>query len=621
MVRVNARSRHRPAGRVCPFELSSLGWMRLAGMALMLIVLTGWMFPRARLWGVHALAFQHPVVSVGLFLMAALMLTPLGGRIVALTCRVTARWRLPRGVWIALALLGFVLLRVQEPLFGDGQALLRHLETIGRLDARRLPWVDIGQGRWAEPLETFLHETVFRVAVTFHPPVSADFSPEQDELEVHAERTWFFETGRWTYILLSATAGALLILLLLRFAKRMLPESARAVFLLGVFGTGAMLTFFGYVEDYAWTSLAVAGCVLSALEDMAMPRWPWRTLIWWATALAMHVMTIFLLPLIVYVLLVRHVSVIRDARYGKPTIRIALILFALAVVFVSILFGFAPPPIRRYVLPLTGVAPYQGYPLLSLGHAIDLVNLLLLVVPVIALAGASALSPRDDPKHDLRVLQLASAGGIGFLLLFDPALGASRDWDLCSVALWPMIVAGVWLLAKHEWGTRRDALLASLAAGMLLIPVPLVLVHANTESEVARLRAVLIHDPARSAYGWENLGAYYRRVHDYDHAIEALQHAVAVDVNPHYKLNLATELRRGGRLEEAEPIYFAAAQMRPDYVKHLLLLAQSYARRGDSGKVAEVVRRINELEPGNPIYARLLSQLDSIAATSQSVQN
>ncbi len=617
--------------------------LRIAGAVLFALVCAGWAFSDARWWGVHHLAFLPPILSVVLLACAGVMLFPIGGKIVERFQNAFAgAAKVNRYVWVAVALIVFVVLHVREPLWGDAQLLLDHLVTLGRLESRFIPSVDKGSVHWTEPGENLLHENVFRLVAQFHPPAEGEAQADPEDDAVRGEQAWFFEAARWTYIGLSALAGALLVLLGVRFARKMLPPESRPVLLLTMLSASGMLLFCGYVEDYSWTALAVCACMLFALEESAeSTRWPIKTLIVYGMAVAFHLMSLLFLPAIILLV------VTKQSREGSPIRRVVYSRWFVpafaglcALGYVLVFFG----PGLHYLISPFAADSKDGYSFFSGRHLADVGNLVLLcaalpcaallgkaesrkqkteteppLVPPYSKGGESA--PPDPPagggeslgtrRGGERVLQVAAVCGLAFVMFMNPGLGAARDWDLFSVVFWPLIVLAAWKLSRVTTA-RRSELLAIIAGFALLIPIPYLLVNARTQSELARCESVLRLDPTRAAaYGWESMAAYYRRQGDDENTLRTLKYCVQVDANPRYRLKLAGELRRMGRLDEAEPLYLEAARARPDKdAKYLLFLLQSYAKRGQRDKLLPLARTMVELQPDDPVFTKLLKDLE-----------
>ncbi|HEY3294496.1 MAG TPA: hypothetical protein VGL38_03595 [bacterium] len=673
-----------PSGSESSDRRSFLVPLRIAGAILLVLVCIGWVFPSARWWGVHHLAFLSPPVSILLLLSGGFFLTPwsvpLMRRVVDLARKIPPAQ--PLWVWAAVAFALFLLLRVQEPFMGDGQLLLTHLVTLGRLEARLIPSVDKGSVHWTEPFEYELHENAFRLVAKFRPPPDRPDDIDVDDNLISAEKTWFFEAGRWSYIVLAAIAGALLVLLAVRFARKMLPENSRAVFVATLLCGGGVLLFFGYVEDYAWTALAICAVALFAIEESADgSRWPLKTLLAYAVAVGCHLLTLVFLPAVALLVLLKQSGeeglLWRAVRWRWF---VAAMAVAAVLTYVVVFYG---PGLHYMLSPYPTDSP-DGYSLLAGRHWWDMLNVLLLCV---ALPGGAALlksqkaqmpkSQKEDWRLETRdvrrdcdselgaslsgtlssldfasrplspgpppssrskdfphppcipptkvggkegkgeqkaaffasrVLQVMGVCGGAFVFIISPDLGAARDWDLLCLGLWPLVVLGAWKLAQMAEGRRVDVL-AVIVGFALLVPVPYVLENAFARSEVARSEMILGLEPARAAYGWESVAAYYRREGDAPNAIRAVKAAMALDENPRYKLNLAEELRLAGRLEEAEPLYIAAASARPDLAKYLLFLCKAYAKRGQSDRILPLVKIMVELQPENPVFTKLLESL------------
>ena len=116
---------------------------------------------------------------------------------------------------------------------------------------------------------------------------------------------------------------------------------------------------------------------------------------------------------------------------------------------------------RLHVLALDGVENgWQSYTLVSFSHALDLLNLCVLLSPFAPILGIIALLRRNPLSRTERLLLVAAAGGLVFVLLVTPNLGMSRDWDLLAGFCLPAVVrAGTVLgndLLDAILGKRHD---------------------------------------------------------------------------------------------------------------------------------------------------------------------
>ena len=140
--------------------ITAIWWFGVATLALSVLAL---LVPEWRLWAVHQFAFMHLALAVPLLLLAALLLSPYGIRIVE---HEALRKFSIKPKLLAVAVFGiFMLLSVHGSLLGDGQLCLTRLAHIGDMAESNEA---IPPGRFCsqkEPGTMLLHEGAFRVAL------------------------------------------------------------------------------------------------------------------------------------------------------------------------------------------------------------------------------------------------------------------------------------------------------------------------------------------------------------------------------------------------------------------------------------------------------------------------
>jgi hypothetical protein len=580
--------------------------LRYTGFGLLVAIVAGWIFPGARLWSVHFLAFLPTAFSLVLIAIAVVLMSPLGARVVASLSRALQPFtKVNVWVWVALSVVVFIGMRESEPLLGDGQLLLRHLAQIGQVEAHGYEWTDEGFMSWREPLETLIHERGFRAVAGFHPPPIEHMSSDPDAAESQAEYGWFFEAARWSYIVLSTLAGGLFLFALIRFCKTVLAPEARAVFFLAMLCGGIVIVFFGYAEDYSYTALAIVATLLLGIqESLSAKKWPvWTLAAFGATALC-HLGALYLLPAVLMLVLTKQ---------GVSGKIVRWIPWAF-VVASAIGYVLAQPLVKElHILPISPVGAKDGYSILTLARVVDILNLLVLIAPL-SIFAFWKMPGHAKHKSTYQFLRVAAVGGIGLMLVFNPELGAGRDWDISGLMVLPLLVLAAWSLSQRREMFSHTAI-ATLAAIVLLTIVPFAAVNAQTQRSLARFETLLHLDHDRSSNGWEILAAYYRRQDDHTQAIRALQNALEVEPdNPRFQLNLAGELRKAGRLAESEPLYLEAARARKGYAPRLLLLCRSYNERGDNQAALRVARELVVLSPDTPHAAKVVASLEKDSA-------
>ena len=386
----------------------------------------------------------------------------------------------------------------------------------------------------------------------------------------------------------AVTAGLLPILcgiaaaaLLFGIASEISPRSgSRAAVFAVLITMGISQLYFGYIESYPPTSVAILAYLWPGLRrarDADHPLWLAAV---FAITISFHLATVFLAPSYLYLLL-------RDKR--PILLRAGLALLPLATAAgILILLGYEPSRwLGAFKLAARAAGPGHGpaalakpYGALSLGHAWDLLNAILLAFPVPALLLLAAAAGRaadrrktpgapppseaaapTPPRRDAAAMFLAAAALPGLLLVIALVLPVppAQDWDLTATLLIPLAVLGVKVgcsIAKNPLRGMRGVALALLGAGALL---SFVLVNANESSGLRRYETI-IGPGARitaygRAYGNELLATYDIERKDYASALVHAGRALEAEpTNPRYWTKKGAALYELGRFDEAIPI-------------------------------------------------------------------
>ncbi len=569
--------------------ITAIWWFGVTTLVLSVLAL---IVPEWRVWAVHQFAFMHLALALPLLLLAAVLLSPYGIRIVEhnLWRRISIKPKVLAAVVFGV----FILLSVQGSLLGDGQLCLTRLAHIGDMleSNERIP-----PGRFfsqKEPGTMLLHEGAFRVAMELFGP---DIKVEQGRAgqQARVERQLKYRVlAMWCYRILSAIAGVLLALLLLRFVRER-KELEPSVFWLMILSCGGWLAYFGYVENYAWVTLAIILFLIAGLKAMEPPRTiPILPMMLFALAVAMHFMAIVLLPALMYLLWTMHFEQ-RDQEMNDHTAQFKRMKLLIIVFLALGLLGYLYVKGWRgwiSVLPLLPMWVKDGYALFSIRHVIDLINLLWWScgAAVIALVLTRRNSDGIRTNNQENFLLLAAGASAFFAAVFSPNLGMARDWDIVTAALWPMLFYGAWRFSQLEFdAVQLPRLRASLLAIIILILVPAVVVQTVESSAIAHFRALLNIDASRSGYGWENLALYYQKTGELDKRVEAWEKAVASEKNPRYMHNLAEAYKLSDKINEASYYAMEAARADKEYAGYLFYYATAQARRGELTRARDLV--------------------------------
>ena len=278
--------------------------------------------------------------------------------------------------------------------------------------------------------------------------------------------------------------GVFVLLLFLLMRSRGWTPITRLWLLMLVLFSPVMELFFGYVENYTPLTLFLMLYVASAVRALhrrGSLLWPVLTLLF---SIFLHVQALIFLPSLVFLLVWRSLQQPEEfAEKRLPWILAAAMALSVGVAWVT--------PLRKFLL--TWVSSDGGQAVLTLGHASDILNEILLVFPAIAVFGGfywfgarhapwlrpsaptpkrvssssrSKGRPRREPKlpqvqpatvlwlqtrAECLFFGLATFGCLLYLLFFEAAIGVARDWDLFS-----MIVVALVPLAILTWNRYAE---------------------------------------------------------------------------------------------------------------------------------------------------------------------
>jgi hypothetical protein len=408
--------------------------VRAVGLITLALSILAMLKPEWRLWAVHQFAFMNFALAIPLLILAAVLLSPFGERLVSL--ETWKKFKLPPLGWAAVSFALFMLLSVYGNILGDGQLAITRLAHLGDMleSGQNIPPGRVFSQK--EPGTMILHEGAFRIAMEIAGP-DMHVAPGRAGQDARVERQLKYrELAAWCYRILSSLAGALLVLLLILFAHAR-SDIEPSLFLLMLLTCGGWLAFFGYVENYAWVSLAMFAFLLAGLKSIATPgKIPFLPIIVFGVAVGMHYMAVVLFPALVYLLWAMHFeereSAAQDLSAQKKRLLQLIAIFAVigiaGYIYVKGWKGWVS------ILPVLSSRVPDGYTLFSLKHFIDLFNLILWAVgaAIASLFVTRKLSGSIKLNNQENFLLLAAGASALFAAVFSPNLGMARDWDIVS---------------------------------------------------------------------------------------------------------------------------------------------------------------------------------------------
>jgi Tfp pilus assembly protein PilF len=293
-----------------------------------------------------------------------------------------------------------------------------------------------------------------------------------------------------------------------------------------ILAAGSSQLFFGYVEHYTATYFGILLYVIAAARYING-----RSSLLDAAA-AMGLLTAFHLGMLALLPAFLYLCVLEARRRKMLTVLLSLALFGVVAAALLLLSGYTVQTfianLREgggHLVPLSDPSTiWQSYTMFSLWHVVDLANLHLLVAPFALIAAILFVVTQRAKLGSAGplwwFLSIAACGGIAFTFLANAKLGLSRDWDLFSVFLLPLI-----LLAAYGWGKfyseERRLWMGVILATVLHSACWVVL---NATSEPALLRYQSLQDTRLWSRGAvanasEELAIFYRDRKEYDRAL------------------------------------------------------------------------------------------------------
>lgn len=237
----------------------------------------------------------------------------------------------------------------------------------------------------------------------------------------------------WSYRILAYASGITCWLGIWYFSRRSHDVLLASVLLLAF---SAVQFYFGYAEHYTIAFTLLVIYMLSALVDFENNTLSIKTAVLLVLACSFHLLAIVYAPLLVY---------LAFARIQARWLRMVIGIGSVAAVMAAVLFVATQTTLSSIFVPLApkGDNPYS---LFSGQHLTDLVNVLILNLPLLPALLLTRAAWRGDGS---KLILIAIAFPIVFTVVFDPKLGAMRDWDIMCLAM-PAVFASILALLRRE---------------------------------------------------------------------------------------------------------------------------------------------------------------------------
>jgi len=280
-----------------------------------------------------------------------------------------------------------------------------------------------------------------------------------------------------------------------------------------------MLVFFGYVENYSLFVLSVTVYSVAGLLVVKRRTSRWLVLPLLVLATFFHVLGVTLIPSAIYLL-------VADSKLGHAISRLnrgTKLLVGLAGVcvlgavflyfyYTDYFFRFAIIPIVRNMFTV------EGYTLFSFKHLADYFNLLVMLLPGLAIMVSVLLFlpvRKTFKQREYRYLLILVLSTLGAVFLFDPKLGMARDWDLFSFSGVPLTLLCYYSVLDGRNRFTSSGMLSGLAITLgLLSLVPRVVSQVIPDISLAHFRNHIHLDKEKNRNSRILLVNHYRDIGD-----------------------------------------------------------------------------------------------------------
>ena len=357
-----------------------------------LIALAAWL-PLNRLWGVNHLAFYSPAIRILVLLVVGLAFVPAVARAAYRAIeRLTKSFTRQSRRTLVLSIVGLslvsvlVFLQFQSAtlLLGDGQFVASNAEARAASGASA-----------SQVFREIVESSPFSIGTSmlYYGVATAGAAAGQSA----AASIAFF----------NVLLGGLLVASILSIVTlSSMPTSTRALLLSLALLTGAIQLFFGYVEEYTPLFFVAAAYVIAAvryLHGKGSLKLPAILLL---AAVALHAQGVLLAASFAYLVVLR----VRPQATPRTVIVALMGGAAVAAAIAAMFTGLA-----KHFRPLLSAGDRIG--VLSLGHWLDISNLLFLVMPMVLPVAVLAFTRRKRGPIAKNDGNLARVDGGALLLL------------------------------------------------------------------------------------------------------------------------------------------------------------------------------------------------------------
>ena len=502
-------------------------------LALLFVIrLLPFAFKDARMWGFNHLIFLPSIWTVIYIIIAAVALAlpflPFArgwGEIFVNRFSTiffeSSRKYLYRLIFIAIMGMLFILFPMKTHFLGDGYAVLAN---VGSESGSFVKWSEKGI-------------TLILLGI------QSLFGPKNQETALMAFR------------IVSTVAGMVTIWFFFLISEILSEEKTKRLLAFAIsFLSGALLLFFGYVENYPLIWVGLIGFIYFGMRFLKKDRGLVLAGIFLVFGLFIHLQMAIFIPAFVYLTFCKGKGLSIFHRFKPYFLGLGAILVIGAVIsfikeYNSNLY------FENIFLPLFRGKPIDpSYALLGIPHLVDIFNLIMLLSPSLILLPVLALACNTGQTLSNKIIFLAmiASAGLAFLFIIDPTLGMPRDWDLFSITVYATSVLLTLLINLEKIKIIRP-LIMSLMAYLFLSVVPYFMVNLDENASIDYAKANINLDMENSLSTMIGLREYYRK-HSDTIRVDSLNTTLSTAYPNQFKIDQVINALSSGDRKQAEEI-------------------------------------------------------------------
>ena len=428
----------------------------------------------------------------------------------------------------------------------------------------------------------------------------------------HFFKSWWAWEAVRSYAFISISYGAVFLIAGLGIARLLGETQAeRMVLFGGLVSSGFALLFFGYAEVYNSVVAATALFLWALLAYVRGRRRLWAPLLTLLAASILHILSLFILPALLYAVLRRH-GWDRFWLQGRGH-WLKWLIVGSSVAVGGTLFQIAR---AGWTVPLFEASPNVPYTVFAPAHLLDMANehLLVALPGWLGLFMGGVVGKARSSDVYLDVLSVAALVSACMWSLVNPALG-SLDWDLMALPGPAWVVFGLYFLVLRSRGKKALGYCGLVLVALSLThTLPWIALQQNQSRAVEALESMVIEDPHMYGHGARGgiagmLGVRLLR-EGHDEAARRLMQRVLQYGTADDALTLRTFCQiymRDKRYDEAEPLLLQVLRILPDRTTlKLLRIFRAQAPDGREKTIGMLEEMINVFP--HPTYFGVLAE-------------